>query len=123
MAIGRSLLVIIWHLLAGWAPDWPDGFGFLYYLTDGAAIRPVGNSNISELNDPLVNTMFTTALATTDIAARTRIWSRIDRRVMSDAVILPGVYARTLLYRSPHLTNVYVHQYYGMYDYANLGFK
>jgi peptide/nickel transport system substrate-binding protein len=107
----------------GWSPDWPDGYGFLYYLTDGAAIRPVGNSNISELNDPLVNTMFTTALATTSIAARTRIWSRIDRRVMSDAVILPGVYARTLLYRSPHLTNVYVHQYYGMYDYANLGFK
>jgi peptide/nickel transport system substrate-binding protein len=107
----------------GWSPDWPDGFGFLYYLTASAAIRPVGNSNISELNDPLVNTMFTTALATTDIAARTRIWSRIDRRVMSDAVILPGVYARTLLYRSPHLTNVYVHQYYGMYDYANLGFR
>ena len=109
--------------IGGWAPDWPDGFGFLYYLTAGAAIQPVANSNISELNDPLVNTMFTTALATTDIAARTRIWSRIDRRVMSDAVILPGVYARTLLYRSPHLTNVYVHQYYGMYDYANLGFK
>ena len=44
-----------WMNLAsgGWSPDWPDGFGFLYYLTDGAAIRPVGNSNISELNDPL----------------------------------------------------------------------
>ena len=107
----------------GWSPDWPDGFGFLYYLTAGAAIRPVGNANISELNDPLVNSMFTTALATTSVAARTRIWSRIDRQVMSDAVILPGVYARTLLYRNPHLTNVYVHQYYGMYDYANLGFK
>jgi peptide/nickel transport system substrate-binding protein len=109
--------------IGGWAPDWPDGFGFLYYLTAGAAITPVANSNISELNDPVVNTMFATALATTDIAARTRIWSQIDRRVMSDAVILPGVYARALVYRSPHLTNVYVHQYYGMYDYANLGFK
>lgn len=42
---------------------------------------------------------------------------------MSDAVILPGVYARALLYRSPHLTNVYVHRYYGMYDYASLGFN
>ena len=41
------------------------------------------------------------------------MWSQIDRQVMSDAVILPGVYARALLYRSPHLTNVYVHQYYG----------
>jgi peptide/nickel transport system substrate-binding protein len=67
--------------------------------------------------------VFTRALATTSIVARTRIWSQIDRRVMSDAVILPGVYARALLYRSPHLTNVYVHRYYGMYDYASLGFN
>ena len=110
-------------VVGGWAPDWPDGFGFLYYLTAGAAIQPVANSNISELNDPAVNNMFTRALVTTSIAARTRIWSQIDRRVMSDAVILPGVYARVLLYRSPHLTNVYVHRYYGMYDYASLGFN
>jgi hypothetical protein len=110
-------------VVGGWAPDWPDGFGFLYYLTAGAAIQPVANSNISELNDPAVNNMFTRALVTTSIAARTRIWSQIDRRVMSDAVILPGVYARVLLYRSPHLTNVYGHRYYGMYDYASLGFN
>ena len=110
-------------VVSGWAPDWPDGFGFLYYLTAGAAITPVANSNISELNDPAVNSMFTKALATTSTAARTRIWSQIDRQVMSDAVILPGVYARALLYRSPRLTNVYVHEYYGMYDYANLGFR
>jgi hypothetical protein len=42
---------------------------------------------------------------------------------MADAVILPGVYGRALLYRNPHLTNVYVHQYYASYDYANLGLK
>jgi peptide/nickel transport system substrate-binding protein len=108
---------------SGWAPDWADGFGFLYYLTAGAAIRPAGNYNVEELNDPLVNKLFTTALATTSITARTQIWSQIDRQVMSDAVILPGVYAKALLYRNPHLTNVYVSRYYSMYDYANLGFK
>jgi len=110
-------------VISGWAPDWPDGFGFLYYLTAGSVITPVDNSNISELNDPAVNDMFGRALATTSIAARTRIWSLIDRRVMSDAAILPGVYARALLYRNPHLTNVYVHKYYSMYDYASLGLK
>jgi peptide/nickel transport system substrate-binding protein len=107
----------------GWAADWPDGFGFLYYLTAGPPIRPAGNSNIEELNDPVVNSLFTTALATSNAAARNAIWPRIDRQVMSDAVILPGVYGRALLYRNPHLTNVYVHQYYAGYDYANLGLK
>jgi peptide/nickel transport system substrate-binding protein len=65
--------------------------------------------------------MFTTALATASTTARTRIWSQIDRRVMSDAAILPGVYAKLLLYRNSHLTNVYVHRYYAMYDFASLG--
>ena len=110
-------------VISGWAPDWPDGFGFLYYLTAGSVIQPVGNTNISELNNPVVNDMFTTALATTSVSARTRIWSRIDHQVMSDAAILPGVYAKALLYRNPHLTNVYVHKYYSMYDYASLGLK
>jgi len=62
-------------------------------------------------------------VATTDTAARNQIWSQIDRQVMSDAVILPGVYAKSLLYRNPNLTNVFVHLYYGMYDYASLGLK
>jgi peptide/nickel transport system substrate-binding protein len=110
-------------VISGWAPDWPDGFGFLYYLTAGSVIQPVANSNVSELNDPMVNDMFTKAMTTTSIAVKTQIWSQIDRQVMSDAAILPGVYAKVLLYRNPHLTNVYVHMYYSMYDYASLGSK
>jgi hypothetical protein len=34
---------------------------------------------------------------------------------------LPGVYTKTVLYRSPKLTNVYVRAFYGMYNYAVLG--
>ena len=33
------------------------------------------------------------------------------------------VYAKSLLYRQPDLTNVYVQAYYGMYNYAVLGAK
>lgn len=109
--------------IGSWGADWPDGYGFLYNLVAGPAIAPAANPNISELDDPLVNSMFTTALATASRAARTRIWSQIDRRVMSDAAILPGVYVKLLLYRNPHLTNVYVHQSYAMYDVASLGIK
>ena len=71
----------------------------------------------------MVNSLFAKALVTADVAARTRIWSRIDRQVMADAVILPGVDARVLLYRNPHLENVYVSRNFAMYDYANLGYK
>ena len=107
----------------GWAPDWPDGYGFLYYLTAGPAISSAGNTNIEEQNDPAVNKLFTKAVATADPAARNQIWSQIDRLTMQNAVILPGVYAKSLLYRNPDLTNVYVSRYYAMYDYASLGLK
>ena len=46
---------------------------------------------------------------------------QFDRQVMKDAVFLPEVYAKALLYRSPAVTNVYIQGYYGMYNYAVLG--
>ncbi len=63
------------------------------------------------------------ALATNDGSTRNTYTSQIDRQVMKDAVILPAVYAKSLLYRSPDLTNVYVQPFYGMYNYAVLGLK
>jgi ABC-type transport system substrate-binding protein len=103
-----------------WQADWPDGYGFLDSLTAGNAISPTGNTNISEENDPVVNNLFVQSTTVTG-GARTAIWSQIDEQVMKDAAILPGVYSKTVLYRSPRLTNVYVHAFYGMYNYAVLG--
>jgi ABC-type transport system substrate-binding protein/predicted Ser/Thr protein kinase len=103
-----------------WQADWPNGYGFLDSLTAGNAISPTGNTNISEENDPVVNNLFVQSTTVTG-AARTAIWSQIDEQVMKDAAILPGVYSRTVLYRSPKLTNVYVQAFYGMYNYAVLG--
>jgi peptide/nickel transport system substrate-binding protein len=107
----------------GWAADWPDGYGFFYYITCGCTIAPAGNYNTSELNDPAVNSMLSKMVATNDEATRNSYTSKIDMQVMKDAAILPGVYAKSLLYRSPQLTNVFVQPSYGMYNYSTLGLK
>ncbi|HEY5987864.1 MAG TPA: ABC transporter substrate-binding protein [Streptosporangiaceae bacterium] len=107
----------------GWAPDWPDGYGEFYYIAAGAAISPVGNTNLGELNDPVVNSLLDKFATTADPAVRNSYTSQIDRQIMKDAAFLPIVYAKALLYRSPRLTNVYVQPYYGMYNYAVLGLK
>jgi peptide/nickel transport system substrate-binding protein len=108
--------------MGGWAADWPDGYGFLDEISNGNAIAPSGNTNIEELNDPVVNNYFAQAAsATITPAAETAIWSKIDMQIMKDAGILPEVYAKSLLYRNPAVTNVYVQDYYGMYNYAVLG--
>ena len=104
----------------GWGADWPNGFGFLDELVDGNTIAPTGNTNIAEENNPVVNNLFTESSKLSG-AARTAVWSQIDEQVMKDAVILPMVYQKVLLYRPSNLTNVYVQAYYGMYNYAVLG--
>ncbi|MGI8445772.1 MAG: ABC transporter substrate-binding protein [Streptosporangiaceae bacterium] len=110
-------------LMGGWVPDWPDGYGFFHLITAGDTISLAGNINIAELNDPRVNSLLTAIANTYNATTRNSFTARIDRQVMKDAAILPGVYAKSLLYRSPSLTNVYVQPCYGMYNYAVLGLK
>jgi peptide/nickel transport system substrate-binding protein len=107
----------------GWAPDWPDGYGFFDFITAGDTISPAGNTNIEQLNDPVVNNDLAKMASTTNATQRNSYTAQIDMQVMKDAAILPEVYAKSLLYRSPNLTNVYVQPYYGMYNYAVLGLK
>jgi peptide/nickel transport system substrate-binding protein len=104
----------------GWGADWPDGFGFLDSLVAGNTIVATGNTNIAEENNPVINNLFTQSSKVAG-AARTAIWSQIDEQAMKDAVILPMVYQKVLLYRPTNLTNVYVQAYYGMYNYAVMG--
>jgi peptide/nickel transport system substrate-binding protein len=108
----------------GWEADWPDGFGFFEYITAGNAIaQGGGNYNVEELNDPLVNSLLAKYGTTTNAATRNSFTSQIDMEVMKQAAILPEVYAKSLLYRNPNLTNVSIQTYYGMYNYAVLGLK
>jgi peptide/nickel transport system substrate-binding protein len=106
--------------IGGWAADWPNGNGMLDELVNGNTIVSAGNTNISELNDPVINNLFTQS-NTASGSARDAIWGKVDMQVMKDAAILPEVYAKSLLYRSPDLTNVYVQPQWGMYNYAVLG--
>ena len=108
--------------MGGWGADWPTGFGFLDSLVAGNTITATGNSNIEELNDPVVNNLFTKS-STLSGDARTAIWAQIDKQVMTDAGMLPLVYSKALLYRPSNVTNAYVQSYYGMYNYAVLGSK
>jgi peptide/nickel transport system substrate-binding protein len=105
----------------GWSADWPEGFGFLSQIADGRAIKQAGNSNIEMLNDPQVNSLLDQAAASPDAGTRNAIYGQIDKTMMDQAVILPELYAKSLLYRGPNLTNVFVTEAYGMYDYTQIG--
>jgi peptide/nickel transport system substrate-binding protein len=102
----------------GWGADWPDGYGFMYSLVAGGAIGQAGNYNVGMLNDPVVNNLFTQAAGITNSTQRNAIWAQMDQEVMKQAVIVPVVYARALIYRPTTLTNVYFNEAYQLNNYA-----
>ena len=110
-------------MAGGWGPDWPDAYGWGWALFDGKAIATAGNANIAEENNPVVNNLFNQLEQATTDSARVSISQQIDMQVMKDAVMLPAVYSKALLYRGSNLTNVNVNEYYGMYNYGILGLK
>jgi peptide/nickel transport system substrate-binding protein len=107
--------------LNGWGSDWNDGFGFLSQIVDSRVIRETGGSSNVSVRDPEVDKMLDAAILNQDAKAREGQWAAIDKKVMEDACILPGIYAKALLLRPKTLTNVFVSAAYNMYDYTALG--
>jgi len=108
-------------MVYGWAADWPDGYGFLAQLVDSRTIRATGGNTNFSVKDPAVDALIDKALTTTDATAREAIWVDIDKKVMDDAYMLPGIWAKGLLYRPQNLTNVFITDGFQMYDYLALG--
>jgi peptide/nickel transport system substrate-binding protein len=105
----------------GWNADWPDGFGFLSQITDSRVIRETGGSSNTSVRIPEVDQMLDKALTELNTDKRNQMWGEIDKRVMQDAVIYPGVYAKALFVRSKNATNIFANDAFGEYDYLGLG--
>lgn len=105
----------------GWGADWNDGFGFLSQIVDSRVIRETGGSSNTSVRIPEVDKMLDDALLELDADKRNQLWGEIDERVMEEAVIYPGVYAKSLLLRPKNATNVFVSDAYNMYDYLAMG--
>ncbi len=110
-------------VINGWGADWPDGFGFLQQIVDSRVIRATGGASNISVNVPEVDKALDKALTITDTAEREKAWPEIDKMVMEDADILPGIWAKGLLYRPKTLHNVFISNGFQMYDYLSLGVK
>jgi peptide/nickel transport system substrate-binding protein len=111
-------------IVYGWGADWPDGFGFLQQIVDSRVIRAAGGNTNLGIKIPAVDSLIDQALATTDAATRNPLWGQIDQTVMENAEAIPGVWAKSLDYRSPNVTNAYINDGLGgFYDYAWMGVK
>ncbi|XIE82027.1 ABC transporter substrate-binding protein [Streptomyces sp. SBR177] len=108
-------------LLAGWGADHPHGASFLQPLADSRSMIPSGNTDYAQVDDPAIDALFDRAAAETDPTKAAGIYRDINHKVTDGAYYLPIVAQKTLNYRNPRLTNVYVSQAYGMVDLQALG--
>ena len=108
-------------IVYGWGADWPDGFGFLSQIVDSRVIRAAGGNTNLGIKIPAADALIDKALVTTDATARNAIWGNVDQTVMENAAVLPGVWSKGLLFRPANLTNVFVNDALGQYDYAAMG--
>lgn len=107
-------------IVYGWGADWNEGYGFLQQIVDSRTIRAAGNTNLY-VKIPEVDKLLDDSLSVTDAAGREKLYNDIDKKVMENANYVPGLWARSLLYRPERMTNVFINIAYGMYDYTTLG--
>jgi peptide/nickel transport system substrate-binding protein len=108
-------------VINGWQSDWNDPYAFLQQIVDSRVIRETGGSSNISVRIPEVDAMLDQMVVSTDEAQRIQLAEQIDAKVLEQAEILPGVYAKALIVRGSKLTNVYYNEQYGMYDYTALG--
>jgi peptide/nickel transport system substrate-binding protein len=108
-------------IIYSWGADWGDGFGFLSQIVDSRTIRATGGNSNLGVRIPEVDALIDKALTTTDEAARNAVWVDVDKKVMSEANVLPGTWAKGLLFRPDTLANVFSNDGQNMYDYAGIG--
>ena len=109
-------------MMGGWQPDWNDGYGMMDQVITKDGVKAAGGgTNLSQFSNPAVEALFAKASGTSDASARNAIWGQIDKQNMDDATLLPIVYVKSLVYRPKQLTNVYVWQAYGIYDFSQIG--
>ena len=107
-------------MVMSWGADWPDGFGFLQQIVDSRVIRPAGNTNLG-IKLPEVDKLMDQALSENDTTKREAIWGQIDKVVMENAQVIPGIWNKALLFRPDTVSNIFVNDGYSYYDYAAAG--
>ena len=108
-------------LIAGWAADFPTGYGYLAPLSMSTFIAQSGNYNLPEIKDPAIDAAFTKGLGEQDPAAAAQDYANANHLVMDGAYYLPFVFDKALNYYNPRLTNVYFNQALAMVDFSQLG--
>jgi peptide/nickel transport system substrate-binding protein len=84
----------------GWIRDFPDGQAILDSTFNGKRIPAAGNSNVSQLDVPGINTAIAKGELLSDPATRANAWANVDRLVTAQAPAILGTWSNQPIVRS-----------------------
>jgi peptide/nickel transport system substrate-binding protein len=103
-----------------WGPDWPSGSTVFPPQFDGRQIKPKGNTNLSQLNNPAINQQIDRISAILDPKKQAIEWGKLDEQIMTLAPIVPLIYNAGIHVRGSSVRGAYLHSYYGQWDMVSL---
>jgi peptide/nickel transport system substrate-binding protein len=106
----------------GWTRDFADAQTYLDPTFNGNNISPVGNANVSQLDDPAVNAAMERAKTLTDPRERAQAWGEVDRAITALAPAVPLVWDKTPMAASADVDAV-VNEQLGVWDFAYISLK
>ncbi|HKE51841.1 MAG TPA: hypothetical protein VKE25_10055, partial [Actinomycetes bacterium] len=84
------------------------------------SIRPIANPNLAELDNRSINRLIDRSL-TVAPGQWASVGRQTDDAVMDQVVYVPMLYTAKAYWRSPRMTNVYMTDFVGIYDWVNVG--
>jgi ABC-type transport system substrate-binding protein len=85
--------------ISGWVADYPDPHGFFRGLLSAR--------HLGVLNDPTLTQLLADASASRDRDARLALFAEVDRRLVSEALMVPLSYARSVLLKRPWVHGIW----------------
>jgi peptide/nickel transport system substrate-binding protein len=86
----------------GWGKDFYDAQSMIDPVFNGAALGPA-TTNMSQVNNPALNTQIDAAKQLTDPTARAAAWGKLDGEITSDAYVVPWLWDNEVSFSSKNV--------------------
>lgn len=108
--------------LSSWQPDFPSANGNIQPLFASSEIGG-GGYNLSRYKNQAVDKIIDRATAQTDQDKAQKLWSRADKKIMTDAPVVPLTYTRNAFLHGSHVQNFFVGSFPGYPNYLRVSLK
>ncbi len=90
----------------GWGKDFFDSQSMITPVFYGPNIVPSGNTNMSQVNNPTLNTQMQAAEQLTDPAARATAWANLDKEITSQVYVVTWLWDNEVGFHSTNVQGV-----------------